>query len=108
MSAISECPGTKVRKINQRAPQRHTRESGRYLVGAGFNPALTSGFPVALAIASLPGMTPKFSKPSTAITTVNAGFQLITKRRNFSERVSSQFHTFRLGFRFFLAPDHPI
>ncbi len=39
-------------------PQRHTRESG-YLVGAGFNPALTSGFRVALGIASLPGMTPK-------------------------------------------------
>jgi hypothetical protein len=31
----------------------------RNLVGAGFKPALTSGFRVALAIASLPGMTPK-------------------------------------------------
>jgi hypothetical protein len=32
------------------------------LVGAGFKPALTPGFRVALAIASLPGMTPKLFK----------------------------------------------
>jgi hypothetical protein len=46
------CPGTKGRKINERAPHRHTREGG-YVVGAGFKPALTSGFRVALAIAQL-------------------------------------------------------
>jgi hypothetical protein len=46
--------------MNERAPHRHTRESG--LVGAGFKPALTPGFRVALAIASLPGMTPKLFK----------------------------------------------
>jgi len=41
------CPGTKGRKINERAPHRHTREGG-HVVGAGFKPALTSGFRVAL------------------------------------------------------------
>jgi len=50
------CPGTKGRKINERAPHRHTREGG-HVVGAGFKPALTSGFRLSLAIASLSGMT---------------------------------------------------
>jgi hypothetical protein len=40
-------------QINQRAPHRHTRESG-YPEVFDF-----PGFRVALAIASLPGMTPK-------------------------------------------------
>jgi hypothetical protein len=43
----------KGRKINQRAPHRHTRESG-YPEVFDF-----PGFRVALAIASLPGMTLK-------------------------------------------------
>ena len=38
----------------------HSRESGP--VGAGFKPALTSGFRVALAIATLPGMTIEFGR----------------------------------------------
>ena len=46
------CPGTKGRKINERAPHRHTREGGYPVFDF-------PGFRVALAIASLPGMTPK-------------------------------------------------
>jgi hypothetical protein len=61
----------KFAKINQRAlhpsyPRKHVLSAveGRYLVGAGFKPALTSGFRGAPPResgdhAGLPGMTPK-------------------------------------------------
>jgi|SRR5215510_3929048 hypothetical protein len=47
-----------ISKINPWTPQRHTRESG-YPEALSF-----PGFRVALAIASLPGMTPKREKHS--------------------------------------------
>ncbi len=51
--------------MNERAPHRHTRESG-YPEVFDF-----PGFRVALAIASLPGMTPKlfkgFQEPATRL-----------------------------------------
>ena len=49
----SKYPGTNVRKINQRATYRHTRESAYPEVFE------IPGFRVALATASLPGMTPQ-------------------------------------------------
>ena len=51
LQRIAGVPGTKVRKIKQRAPHRHTRESG-YPEVFDF-----PGFRVALAIASFRGMT---------------------------------------------------
>jgi hypothetical protein len=78
------CPGTKGRKINERAPHRHTREGG-YVVGAGFKPAPTSGFRVALAIASLPGMTPKlfngFQEPDVTLCRLARLRQVLSHRK---------------------------
>ena len=53
MPAISECPGTQVRKINQRGAPVIPVKAGIQMF---FD---FSGFWVGLAIARLPGMTPK-------------------------------------------------